>query len=358
MLQKVIFMFKNYNEVVEAAREKLKGICNVCPECNGIACKGKVPGCGAKGSGASFTVCREVLKSIKLNMDAVHPHFEADTKIELFGKSFDYPFFVAPIGGMSLNYKSILTEAEYVRAVVEGSRNAGIFAFTGDGPDETYFTEPLPIIKEFGGVAIPTIKPWEQEKCFSRIKEIEKTGAMAFAMDVDSASLINLKLLGKPVFTKSEEELKELAACTKLPFIVKGILTAKAAEKCAKAGCYGIVVSNHAGRVMEDAPAPISKLLEIRSAVGNELKIFVDGGFRNGADIFKGLALGADAVLLGRPFATAAFGGGSEGVAMLAKKLGAELSETMLMTDAPSIKDITAEKITSTFLFHQDFFFL
>jgi isopentenyl diphosphate isomerase/L-lactate dehydrogenase-like FMN-dependent dehydrogenase len=329
-----------YREIRDRAREILSGICRVCPVCDGKACRGEIPGIGGKGSGRSFTVCREYLDSIKINMDVIHPHFEADTGIELFGRRFRFPFFVAPIGGMKLNFGGKITEEEYVRAVVQGSCEAGTFAWTGDGPDESIFRTTLPVIREAGGAGIPTIKPWTQEKCIERIREIEAAGAMAFAMDVDSAALINLKLMGKPVFTKSMEELRELTAATDLPFIVKGIMTPEAALRCAEAGCYGIVVSSHGGRVMEDAPATAGQLPAIRTAVGDSLKIFVDGGIRSGADVFKCLALGADAVLVGRPYSTAVFGGRAEGVRALTEKLGAELAETMLMTGCKTLEEI------------------
>ncbi|MBO5516489.1 MAG: alpha-hydroxy-acid oxidizing protein [Firmicutes bacterium] len=330
-----------YSDVLTAAREALSGVCAVCPVCDGKACRGQIPGVGGKGSGRAFTVCREFLDRVTLNMDVIHPHFEADTSVELFGRKFAYPFFAAPIGGMKLNYGGLLSESDYVQAVVDGTRAAGTFAWTGDGPDESIFQTTLPLIEAAGGAAVPTIKPWAQEKCLERIRELEDAGAMAFAMDVDSAALINLKLMGKPVFTKSTEELRELVEAAKVPFVVKGVMTPAAALRCAEAGCYGIVVSSHGGRVMEDAPAPASRLREIRKAVGASLKIFVDGGVRSGADVFKCLALGADAVLVGRPYAIAAFGGGAEGVQLLTEKLGAELAETMLMTGCRSLEEIS-----------------
>lgn len=338
-------MFNNYSEVLENAREVLKGICNVCPECNGMACRGKIPGVGAKGSGNAFIRAWATFKGIELNMDACHRHFEADTSVELFGKKFAAPFFLAPIGGMKLNYGGILSEEEYSRASVLGALSEGLLSFTGDGPAEEYFSSTLPIIKEAGGIAIPTIKPWDQEKCKERIDEIKKSGAIAFAMDVDSAALVNLKLAGKPVYTKSFEELKELADYAGIPFIVKGVMTAKAALECQKAGVYGIVVSSHGGRVMEDCPATISVVREIRDAVGTELKILIDGGVRCGSDIFKCIAMGADAALIGRPFAIAIHGGREEGVRLLSEKLKAELAETMLMTDCRNLKEIDNTKI-------------
>lgn len=339
-------MFNNYNEVLENARKVMAPKCRVCPDCNGMACRGEIPGVGGAGSGAAFIKARAYVQYIGIHMDAVHPHFDADTSIELFGKKFKYPFFVAPIGGMSFNYTGALTESEYTKAAVNGALSEGIFAFTGDGPMDAIFDDSLPIIKAANGVAVSTIKPWEMEKCFKKIERLKETGCMAFAMDVDSASLINLKLQGKPVFTKSKEEIADLVkAGGDMPFIVKGVMTAKAAVACAEAGAYGIVVSNHGGRVMECSVPPASMLPEIRAAVGDKIKIFVDGGIRSGADVFKCIALGADAVLIGRPYGIAIHGGGEEGVQLLTRKIGAELSETMLMTGASKLSEISFDMI-------------
>ena len=338
-------MFNNYNEVQDNARKILDGACHVCPICDGKACTGQVPGCGSKGRGAGFIDCRKFFDGIKIGMDAVHEHFEPDTSVELFGKRFALPFCAAPTGGMKLNYGGKLLEEEFAKAVVLGCKNNGTFAWIGDGPDDNIFLKPLSAVKEAGGIAVTAIKPWDQPKAFARIKELEAAGNMAFGMDVDAAALINLKLAGKPVYTKSEAELKEIVKSTNIPFIVKGVLTPRAAERCAKAGCYGIVVSNHGGRIIEDAPVPASVLKDIKAAVGDSIKIFVDGGIRSGADIFKCLALGADEVMLARPFVTAVHGGKEEGVKLLIEKLASELKEIMLMTDCRTIDDINIDKI-------------
>ncbi len=337
-----------YEEVLAKAKEVLDPMCKVCPVCNGLACKGKIPGVGAVGSGRSFTVCREYLDSIKLHMDTIHDPYETETQIELFGRTFEAPFFVAPIGGMAFNYTNYMTESEYSEAVVYGARDAGIFAFTGDGPDDTYFPATLPVIRQAEGVAISTIKPWKNEKVIHHLKELEKTGAMGWAMDVDSAALVNLKRMGKPVDPKPVSEIRELVEATHMPLLVKGIMTPKSALKCAEAGAYGIIVSTHGGRVMEDNPAPCSMVPAIRQAVGDRIKIIVDGGIRSGADVFKCLALGADAVLIGRPYAIAAHGGGREGVKLYSERIMAQLKECMMMTDCRTLADITMDKIMLT----------
>ena len=100
----------------------------------------------------------------------------------------------------------------------------------------------------------------------------------------------------------------------KVPFIAKGIMTARGAIKAVEAGVDAIVVSNHGGRVLDQCPATAEVLPAIVEAVQGKVKIFVDGGIRSGVDVFKALALGADGVLICRPFVTAVYGGGMEGV--------------------------------------------
>lgn len=164
-------------------------------------------------------------------------------------------------------------------------------------------------------------------------------------MDIDAAGLVTLALLGKPVGTKSIEDLKEIISSTKLPVILKGVMTVEGAKKALKAGAYGIVVSNHGGRVLDHTPATIEVLPAIADAVKGRMKIFVDGGFRTGLDIFKAIALGADAVLIGRPYAVAAYGGGAEGVKVYTEKIGNELKETMIMAGCHNLADIKRDRV-------------
>lgn len=102
---------------------------------------------------------------------------------------------------------------------------------------------------------------------------------------------------------------------------------------------------DHGGRVLDQSPATAEVLPEIAAAVGGKVKIFVDGGIRTGVDVFKALALGADAVLIARPFVNAVYGGGKEGVRCLVDKLGAELKDTMEMCGAATLREITGEMI-------------
>ena len=99
------------------------------------------------------------------------------------------------------------------------------------------------------------------------------------------------------------DDLAWLRDRTKLPLLVKGVLTGEDALRARECGVDGIVVSNHGGRQVDGAVAALDALVEVREAVGPEAVVLMDGGIRRGADVLKALALGADAVLLGRPYA-------------------------------------------------------
>ncbi|MEA4847923.1 MAG: alpha-hydroxy-acid oxidizing protein [Clostridiaceae bacterium] len=334
-----------YNEVLEKAKSVIGAKCRICRECNGIACRGEIPGVGGKDSGSGFTRSFEKLNGIKLNMDTIYEFKEVDTSVELFGKSFSFPVFAAPIGGLQQHYREDSNDYEYSHAIVAGCKNAGTAGFTGDGVKDEFYEMPLKTISEVGGWGIPTIKPWKNDEIKERIKRAEAAGVLAVAMDIDAAGLTLLAALGKPVSPKSVEEIREIVVGTKLPFIIKGIMTAAGAAKAVEAGAYGIVVSNHGGRVFDHTPAPVEVLPEIYKAVGGKIKIFIDGGIRTGIDIVKVLALGADAVLIGRPYAIAAYGGGAEGVELYTRKIGSELKDAMIMTGCSTLKEIDEKVI-------------
>lgn len=149
-----------------------------------------------------------------------------------------------------------------------------------------------------------------------------------------------LKNMEPPAGSKTVEELRQIAKMAGTPFIVKGVMTVKGALKAKEAGASAIVVSNHGGRVLDQCPATAEVLEEIALAVGDSMKIFVDGGIRSGVDVFKALALGADAVIIARPFVTAVYGGAEEGVKSYIEKLGTELEDTMKMCGVTSLEEI------------------
>ncbi|ABS37564.1 dehydrogenase, FMN-dependent [Clostridium botulinum A str. Hall] len=334
----------NYKDILKNARENLNGSCRVCRVCNGKACSGEVPGMGGKGTGDAFTINIDALDSYKLNMRLIHDVKNPDISVELFGKKMDMPVFAAPVSGTTLNMGGKFTEEEYISWVIGGCRDAGIYPMVGDTAVDSFLITNLDELKKFNGEGIAIIKPWENDNVINKIKLAEEAGAYAVGMDIDAAGLITLALHGKPVGPKTVEEIKEIVKSTKLPFILKGIMTVEDAKLAVEAGVDDIVVSNHGGRVLDQTPGVADVLPEIAEAVKGKVTILADGGVRTGVDVLKMIALGADAVLIGRPFVTASFGGEREGVKIYVENLKSELKSAMVLTGCNSIKDID-EKI-------------
>ena len=312
-----------YEELLENARPEMGKYCKACPVCNGKACGNQMPGPGAKGVGDTAIRNYEKWKDIRINMDTLCANKKVDTSLNIFGKSFRYPFFAGPVGAVNLHYGEKYNDASYNEVLVSACAKAGIAAMTGDGVNADVMKCATEAIK----------------------KLVEDSGAFAVAMDVDAAGLPFLKNMTPPAGRKSVEELHKIAASTRAPFIVKGIMTVRGALKAEAAGADAIVVSNHGGRVLDQCPATAEVLEEIAKAVKGKMKIFVDGGIRSGVDVFKALALGADGVIICRPFVTAAYGGGTDGVQLYIERIGSELADTMAMCGANSLKEITKDMI-------------
>ncbi|MBO7727770.1 MAG: alpha-hydroxy-acid oxidizing protein, partial [Oscillospiraceae bacterium] len=196
-----------------------------------------------------------------------------------------------------------------------------------------------------GGIGVPTIKPWNKEAVFDKLDILNANGIFAAAMDVDGAGLPFLKAMNPNAGSKTVEEMKEITGYAKMPFIIKGIMTVAGAKKAVEAGAKGIVVSNHGGRVQGGTPSTCEVLPAIAEAVKGDTVIFVDGGIRSGVDVFRAIALGADAVLIGRPVLTSIYGAGEEGFRVYMDKIVGELKSTMTMCGAASLKEITREKV-------------
>lgn len=335
----------NYSECIENARKRIGNYCKACPECNGRACRNQIPGPGAKGAGDTAIRNYDKWKEIRLNMDTIVSNRPVDTSISLFGKEFKYPFFAGPVGAVNLHYGDSLDDVAYNDILVSACADAGIAAFTGDGTNPGVMEAATDAIKNAKGCGIPTVKPWNIDTIRDKMELVRNSGAFAVAMDIDAAGLPFLKNMTPPAGSKSVEELSEIVKAANAPFIVKGIMTVKGALKAKEAGASAIVVSNHGGRVLDQCPATAEVLEEIVKAVDGSMKIFVDGGIRSGADVLKAIALGADAVIIARPFVTAVYGGEHEGVLAYIDKIGSELKDAMAMCGAASISEITRDCI-------------
>ena len=336
----------NYQEILENARTCIGNYCKACPVCNGRACKNQIPGPGAKGVGDTAIRNYEKWQELRVNMDTLCANEPVDTGLALFGKQFRYPFFAGPVGAVNLHYGDTYDDESFNDLLVSACAKAGIAAFTGDGTNPAVIKGAASAIKKAGGFGIPTVKPWNLETVQEKLALVKEAGAFAAAMDVDAAGLPFLKNMTPPAGRKTVTELKDIVeSCGELPFIVKGIMTVKGALKAKKAGAAAIVVSNHGGRVLDQCPSTAEVLEEIAAAVDGSMKIFVDGGIRSGTDVFKALALGADAVIIARPFVTAVYGGGAEGVKVYVDKIGGELAATMSMCGAASLAEITRDMV-------------
>lgn len=335
----------NYQEVLKNARTCIGDYCKACNECNGKVCRNQIPGPGAKGIGDTAIRNYDKWQEIRVNMDTITENKKVDTSIELFGHTFKYPFFAAPVGAVNLHYGDKYNDMEYNNILVSACADNGILAFTGDGVNPDVMKGATSAIKNKNGLGVPTVKPWNLETIEEKMKLVKESGAVAVAMDIDAAGLPFLKNMNPPAGAKSVDELKRIIKLSDTPFIVKGIMTVNGALKAKEAGAYAIVVSNHGGRVLDQCASTAEVLSDIVDAVGDSMKVFVDGGIRTGTDVFKALALGADGVLICRTFVTALYGGEEEGIKAYIDKLAGELEDTMSMCGAYSLDEITRDMI-------------
>lgn len=332
-------------EQIKKAKELYNGTCKVCKVCNGVACAGEVPGVGGKGTGDAFKRNFSALSEIKLNMRVIHNAKNPDTSVEMFGKKMKMPIFAAPITATGLNMGGIVPEEEYITSVIEGCLNSGIYPMVGDTAVDECLVTNLEILKKYDGNGIVFIKPRKNNVIIEKMNMTSEAGAYAVGIDIDGAGLLTMALHGKDVEPKTVEELRELKSNTNVPFILKGIMTPEDAEFAVEAGMDAIVVSNHGGRVLDQTPGTCEVLPEIAKRVKGNIKILVDGGIRSGVDVLKCLALGADGVLIGRPFVTAAFGNGANGVEDYVNSLYGELKSAMILTGCNSIAEINSNVI-------------
>lgn len=336
---------KTYEEVLANARGNIGPYCKACVICNGMACRNKIPGPGAKGIGDVAIRNYEKWKEIRLVLDTLVENNDIDMSLELFGKTFKYPIFAGPVGAVNLHYGDSFDDISYNDILVSSCAQLGIAAFTGDGTNPEVMKGASQAIQKVNGLGVPTIKPWNKDTIKEKFDLVKEANPFAIAMDVDAAGLPFLKNMTPPAGSKTVAELKEIVDMCEVPFIVKGIMSVKGALKAKEAGASAIVVSNHGGRVLDQTLSTAEVLKDIVDAVGKDIKILVDGGIRSGSDVFKALAIGADGVLIARPFVTALYGGQQEGIKIYLDKITSELEDCMKMTGASSLKEINREMI-------------
>ena len=218
-----------YQQVLENARTCIGPYCKACNDCNGKVCRNTMPGPGAKGEGTGFIRNAEKWRDICDNMDTICENSQVDTSFTLFGRTFEIPAFAAPVGAMRLHYGDKYDDLTYNDILVRACANAGILAFTGDGTDPKVVEGAAAALKGNGGCGVPTIKPWDMDTIREKFALVQEAEPFAIAMDIDAAGLPFLQGLTPPAGSKSVQELSEIIRYAGMPFIVKGIMTARPA---------------------------------------------------------------------------------------------------------------------------------
>ena len=279
----------------------------------------------------SNQITREYFDSLIMEMRHID-NVKPTADIMLYGKKFATPIMTAALSHLS----NTCPDGDALMA--KGALDAGAVEWTGIGTKEE-----LEGIIATGASTIKIIKPYvDNDLIFEKIEHAQKNGAFAVGMDIDHAfagSGDYDDIRGAKMAPKSLAELKSFADATKLPFIIKGVLSVTDAKKCLDLGAAGIVVSHHHG-IMSSAIPPLMILPDIADAIAGKIPIFVDCGIMNGYDVFKALALGADAVCVGRLLMDYLKQDGAEGVTRKINSMTSELLGVMARTGFSTVADI------------------
>ncbi|GHV56393.1 FMN-dependent dehydrogenase [Spirochaetia bacterium] len=279
-------------------------------------------------AGDSAQITRDYFDSLLVELryiDGVEP----STKLELYGEIFETPLMFAALSHLDRVYPKGMVES------AKGMKEAGGVMWAGMG-DEKELEE----ITATGAKTIKIIKPYADNKdIFKKIEHAEKCGCIAVGIDVDHSFNGQGKfdvvhdLQMRP---KTLDEIRDFVKSTKLPFIIKGVLSEQDTWKCLNAGVRGIVVSHHHGRIDYSLP-PLQILPKIAKIVNKQIPIFVDCGIARGMDAFKAIALGAVAVGVGRTIMEPLRTEGAGGVTKTIQSMTAELAGAMASTCSPDI---------------------
>lgn len=324
-----------WEDVEEKARARMgDSVCWVCKKCDGKNCASGVPGMGGVGSQKSFQDNTLALEEIRIVPSFVRSAVQVDTGLELFGKHLEHPVLGAPMTGAGTNLKDTVGELELALGMARAYRDSGSIAFLGDGASLGKFQTILDAIEEVEGFCVLICKPREDsQEILRRMKAAVDRGIVAVGMDIDAVAFRTMQLRGQRGQARTADAIAELRGKVPVPFVLKGILNPRDAEAAARAGVDAIVVSNHGGRVLDEAPGAARVLEDVADAWigggGNPAGLMADGGVRSGTDVYKYLSLGARSVLVGRPSVIALAGGGEAALRFMIQSYARELNNTM-----------------------------
>ncbi|MCL2764628.1 MAG: alpha-hydroxy-acid oxidizing protein [Treponema sp.] len=292
-----------------------------------------------RNPGDSNNITRKYFDSLLLEMRHIGSVIP-DTSFTLYGEKFATPVMTAALSHLDKCHPEGMVE------LARGAKAANAVMWAGMGDESE-----LERITATGAKTIKIIKPYaDRDLVFHKIKHAEKCGCIAVGMDIDHA--FNNRgeydnVLGFPMTGVSQNEIRQFIAETKLPFIIKGILSVQDAMLCVKAGVKGIVVSHHHG-IMDFAVPPLMVLPQIVKKLKNIIPVFVDCGVENGMDVFKAIALGADAVSAGRALMGPLADNGAPGAAAAINNMTRTLAGAMARTCSKSLADIKSDLVYNT----------
>ena len=290
-----------------------------------------------EAKGDSVRIARMYMDSLLVEsriVGAVRP----DTAFRFLGETFTMPVMTAALSHLDLV------------SMAEGAKQAGACVSIGMGGNGE-----LGSVLATGAKVMKIIKPYADEReILSRIEYAEANGALAVGMDVEHA--VNVEdaedsvVVGQQMKQPSLPELERYIRSTKLPFFIKGALSAQDAVRCRDLCAAGVILSHHNG-LMRYAVPPVMILPEIRRAVGHDLILIADGGIESGFDAFKALARGADAVTMGRALMEPLKQKGAEGVKETLRKAAGQLQAMMIRTGTKDLKHMDPTVIHETLRF-------
>ena len=292
--------------------------------------EGKKLGFNLRGVETEFVLRNneEIFKRYKFRQQAINS-VEATTETKLLDVELKVPIIMS-----SITSPIPQIQENGLLKVAKALKETGSMMWIGS-PIPSNLEELI----EVGVPLVQTVKPYaDRSKLMGIISQAEIAGVTWVGIEVDAGQ--GTKIMDRLMVTDcspmSVDELKEIKQKVSRPLVLKGILSAGDAEKALEVGADVIVVSNHGAHTIDYLPHPLEVLEEIIKVIANQIPVIVDGGFRRGTDVLKGLAFGVQAVGIGRPILYGLAAGGEEGVKTVISEIAEELRRTMTMT---GIKD-------------------
>jgi lactate 2-monooxygenase len=336
---------------------------------------------GGAGNESTMRANREAFERRHLRPRMLRGTHERDASIDVLGTPSPVPFFLAPIGVLSIAHAdgelaaaraAAALRIPFILSSAASHSIEEIAEAMGDTPRwfQLYWVNDRDICASFvqraeaaGYAAIVVTldtltlgwRPRDLSNAY--LPFLSGQGCAQFFSDPVFCSRLEKSPVEEPLAAAAEmlstfpnlkltwDDLAWLRTQTALPLLVKGVLTAEDALLAVTAQVDGIIVSNHGGRQVDGAVASLDALVEVRDAV--DIPLLVDGGVRGGADVLKGIALGADAVLLGRPYAYGLAVGGEEGVRTVLEQFAAETDLTLALLGAHNVGELDATWIAA-----------